>query len=123
MALIQINSEKFEEAVSSGQLVMVYFWTDWHDACKEMTPIMEELTQRYDGQALIAGISADMEGFLALELEVYSIPTVIIYQDGTEMDRLAGIQPLELYAQLLDVRLHPENINPYELIDSMGYSL
>jgi thioredoxin-like negative regulator of GroEL len=81
------------------------------------------LAQRYDGQALIAGINADMEGFLAFDLDVYSIPTVIIYQDGTEVDRLAGSQPLELYAQLLDVRLHPDELNPYDLIQSMGYTL
>lgn len=123
MALIQIDRDQFASAVSSGQLIMVCFWTDWHEACLEVAPIMEELAQRYDGQAFIAGINADMEGFLALDLDVYSFPTVIIYQDATEVDRLAGIQPLELYAQLLDVRLHPEDLNPYELIQSMGYTL
>jgi thioredoxin-like negative regulator of GroEL len=84
---------------------------------------MEELAQRYDGQALVVAINADREGFLALELDVYSIPTVIVYQDGREVDRLAGIGPLDLYEQLLDVRLHPEDLNPFELITSMGYTL
>ncbi|MDF2839008.1 MAG: thiol reductase thioredoxin [Evtepia sp.] len=123
MALIQMDGEEFGSAVSSGQLVMAYFWTDWHDTCEEMTPIMEELAQRYDGQALVVAINADREGFLALELDVYSIPTVIVYQDGREVDRLAGIGPLDLYEQLLDVRLHPEDLNPFELITSMGYTL
>lgn len=121
MALIQMDSEKYESAISSGQLVMTYFWTDWHDSCEEMTPIMQELAERYDGKALIAAINADMEGFLALDLDVYSIPTVIVYQDGREVDRIAGKGPIELYEQLLDVRLHPENLNPFELINSMGY--
>ena len=121
MALIQMNSEQFEAAVSSGQLVLVYFWTDWHDTCAEITPIMEELAERYEGQALIVGINADNDGFLALELGAYTIPLVIVYENGAEVDRVAGVQPIELYEQFLDVCLHPEDINPYELINSMGY--
>lgn len=122
MALIPMNSEEFEAAVASGQAVMVYFWTDWHDICQEATPIMEEVAQRFEGEAIVCSINADAEGFLALDLGAYSIPTVILYHGGEEIERIGGMQPADLYASLLDSCLHPEEINPYDMIQSYGYS-
>jgi thioredoxin-like negative regulator of GroEL len=121
MALKHFNSDQLDATISSGDLTLVYFWTDWHERCAMSTPIMEELATKYEGQAHIVAINADAEGFLALELGALSIPTVILFENGEEIDRIAGVQPLELYASLLDVRLSPEEINPYDIITSMGY--
>lgn len=122
MALIQMNSEQLDEAISSGEVVMVYFWTDWHEVCTEATQIMEEVATKYAGQAIVCGVNADEAGFRALDLGIYSIPTVLLFHGGEEIDRMAGMQPASLYGTLLDSSLHPENVSPFDLINSMGYS-
>jgi len=122
VALIQMNSEQLDEAISSGEVVMVYFWTDWHDVCTEATQIMEEVATSYTDQAIVCAVNADQEGYTALQLGIYSIPTVILFHGGEETDRMGGLQPASLYGTLLDSALHPENVNPYDLINSMGYS-
>lgn len=122
MALQHMNSTEFEAARDAGGVVLVYFWTDWHDTCKEATPILEEVAKKYEGEALVCALNADQEGFLALELGAYTIPTVLLYDDGVEIDRIGGVQSAALYGGLLDARLHPEDLSPFELISSMGYS-
>ncbi len=122
MPLLPMNGEDFQAAVADGKLVMVYFWTDWREACQEATPIIEEVASYYDDAVVICSVNADEAGFLALDLEVYSIPTVILFQNGEERNRIPGVQPAHIYQSLLDSYLHPEAVNPYDLIDSMGYS-
>lgn len=122
MALQHMNSEQFEAARNAGGVVMLYFWTDWHERCLEATPIMEEVAKKYEGEATVCAVNADADGFLALELGAYNIPTVLLYHEGMEIDRIGGLQPASLYESLLESCLHPEEINPYDLISSMGYS-
>lgn len=121
MSLTPMNSEQFQAAVASGQVVLVYFWTDWHESCKTATPIIEELAAHYDESVVFCSLNADEAGFLALDFGVYAIPTVILFQGGEEVDRISGVQPADLYKSLLDACLHPEDVNPYDLINSMGY--
>ncbi len=123
VALIPVNSDQLDEAIGTGSLVMVYFWTDWHEICLESTPMMEELGKKYEGQdVIICAMNADENGFRALELGVYSIPTVIVFQGCEEIDRISGIQDVQLYSNMIDAFLHPENLSPYELINSSGYA-
>ncbi len=121
MALVPMNSDEFEAAVASGAIVLAYFWTDWHEACREVTPILEEVLPKYAETVVACSINADQEGFLALEIGVHATPLVILYQDGEELDRIPGIQLPRLYDQLLDDLVNPKEVNPYDLIQSMGY--
>lgn len=121
MALVPMNSEELEAAVSTGGMVVAYFWADWWEACAEATPLMEEVAKRFENEIIAASVDVDAEGFLALEQNVVSLPMVIIYQDGGELDRIVGLQPLEIYDHLIRIRVFPEEPNPYELINSMGY--
>lgn len=123
MALVPMNSGSLEAAVATGELVVAYFWADWWETCAEATPLIEEVAQRFDKEIVAASINVDAEGFLALEQNVVSLPMVIIYQDGGELDRIVGLQPLELYDHLIRIRVFPEEPSPYELIDSMGYRI
>jgi len=121
VALVPMNSEKLEAAVSTGGTVVAYFWADWWETCAEATPLIEEVAKRFDKEIVAASVNVDEEGFLAFEQNVVSLPMVIIYQDGGELDRIVGLQPLELYDHLIRIRVFPQDPSPYELINSMGY--
>lgn len=109
MAVIPMNDVQFEETVASGQVFLAAFWTDWSEDCATLPPVLEELANAYQGRAVIGTVNADQEGFLAMELGIVTLPTVIIYKDGIEMDRVAGCQSASLYGRMLNVRLLPDD--------------
>ncbi len=109
MAVIPMNDVQFEETVASGQLFLAAFWTDWSEDCTELPPVLEELAKQYQGRAVIGTVNADQEGFLAMELGIVTLPTVILYKDGIEMDRVAGYNSASFFGRLLNVRLLPDD--------------
>ena len=121
MAIQAMGQTEFTQALHEGGVFLAHFWADWDDHSQSLLPVMEELGAKYSGQAVIGSINVDEAGFLPLELEIYSCPTVILYADGMEADRVAGAKPTVLYEQLLEAHLHPESIDPFELIQSSGY--
>ena len=121
MALTPMSSYELQAAVKTGEVVMAYFWSDWHEGCAETTVIMEKIGQRYDGRAIVASINADEAGFFAVEMNAYPLPMTIIFQDGMEVDRIAGAQEIELFDYALKLCVDPPAINPYELINTMGW--
>jgi len=53
VALVQMNSEQLDAAIATGQVVMVYFWTDWHEVCTEATEIMEKVDKKVRGTGCV----------------------------------------------------------------------
>lgn len=119
-----MSLEAFQQAVSEGGIVLAYFWADWEESCQEVTPIMEELGKKYeDKPVVLASLNADDMGFYSVEMNLYPLPIVLIYQDGFEADRLAGVNAPEVYDHVLKTYVEPEEPDPFELITSMGYTM
>lgn len=121
MSMIPMGAKELQDTIKSGETVMAYFWSDWQPGCEETTPIIEKIGERYSDKAVVASINADDAGFLAIEINAYPLPMTILYQDGIEADRIVGAQELELYDYALKLLVDPPEVNPYELINSMGY--
>ena len=108
MAVIPMDGAQYEEMVNSGRVFLVAFWTDWSEDYKELLDVLEPLAEEYQGRVVVGSINADQEGFLAMELGVAVLPTIIIYKGGIEMDRVAGCNSTALYSRMLQVRLTPD---------------
>ena len=105
MALYHFNTEGFDKAVSSGNLVMVDFWASWCGPCKMLSPTVEALAEQYEGKALVCKVNVDEEPDLARRFGVMSIPTVVFLKNGREFDRKVGVMPAEAFTQVLDKNL------------------
>jgi thioredoxin 1 len=91
---IHVTDETFEELVLNSQLpVLVDFWAPWCGPCRMVAPIVEELAQAYESRALIAKINTDENVRVATELGIMGIPTLILFRDGQEVDRVIGFAP------------------------------
>ena len=105
MALLHFDQKSFDAALAEGKLVMVDFWANWCMPCRMLGPVIEQLAQDYEGKAVIGKVDVDEQGELAMRYGVMSIPTVIFFKDGKELDRKVGVMPAEAYTAILDANV------------------
>lgn len=93
---IKLSSENFEkEVLKSEKPVLVDFYADWCGPCNAMAPVIEEVATELDGKAKVGKINVDENSDIAVEYNVMSIPTLIIFKNGKEEKRLVGLRDKE----------------------------
>lgn len=102
MAVIHFNEQGFDQALSQGGLMMVDFWASWCGPCKMLAPTIDQIGEQYEDKAIIGKVDVDEEQNLAIRYGVMSIPTVIFFKDGAEIDRKVGVQPAAVFTAALD---------------------
>ena len=105
MSVLHLNESEFNEKVAGSSVAMVDFWATWCGPCKMLAPVIEDIGKKYDGKAVVAKVDVDENQSLAAKYGVMSIPTVIFFKDGKEIDRKVGVQPAGVYTKLLDDNL------------------
>lgn len=86
-----LNIKNFNHQVKSG-LVMVDFWASWCVPCKAMAPVLNELAEELDDKVKICKLNVDENQQLAVRFAVRSIPTLILFRNGKEIDRFVGVK-------------------------------
>lgn len=86
-----ITDSNFEETLKKNKLVLVDFWANWCGPCRALAPTIEELAKEYNGKALVGKLDVDENPATAERFQVFSIPTMILFKDGTETERLVGL--------------------------------
>ena len=98
---IEITSKNFESTVEKG-LVLVDFWASWCGPCMMLGPVVEQLAEELDGKVTVGKINVDDEQELALKFGVMSIPTLVLFKDGTEVSRSVGVQPKAKLLEMIE---------------------
>ncbi len=88
-----VTDANFEETIKKNKLVFVDFWANWCGPCRALAPIVVELAKEYSGKILIGKLDVDENSVTAQRFQVYSIPTMIIFKNGSEAERLVGLCP------------------------------
>jgi thioredoxin 1 len=96
MSVLNIADSQFEtEVVNSDQLVLVDFWAEWCGPCKALGPKLEEIAGELKGSAKIIKINIDENKETAQKFGIRSIPTMIIFKQGKDVETLMGNLPKE----------------------------
>jgi thioredoxin 1 len=99
----QLNHGNFErEVLKSPTPIVVDFYADWCGPCKAVSPIIESLSNEYDGRVNFAKVDTDLNQVLAANYDIMSIPTVIIFKDGRIVDKIIGSVPAQVYRKKID---------------------
>jgi thioredoxin 1 len=91
----EVSSSHFDASIANG-VTLVDFWASWCGPCQMQGPILEEVARNVDGQSKIAKVNVDEAGIIAGRFGVQSIPTLILFKDGSELRRFVGVQPREI---------------------------
>ena len=91
MELTHLNDKNFYDFVAKDTLTVVDFYATWCPPCKMLAPIMEELAEQAKGYE-VAKIDIDQAIDIANDFGVMSIPTLIFFKNGNEIQRLVGFR-------------------------------
>lgn len=103
MAATHITDDQFEEQVlKNSKPVVVDFWAPWCGPCQMAGPILDKLADEYKEKALVAKVNVDENQQTAGKYGVMSIPTVILFKDGKEVERKIGFGGEQAYVDLIE---------------------
>lgn len=101
---VQLTADAFESTINNpeGLPVFVDFYADWCGPCKLAAPVVEKLAGEYAGKVIIAKLDTDAHTDVARQFGIMSIPTVLVFKGGEEVDRKIGFPGEAGYRQMLD---------------------
>jgi thioredoxin 1 len=90
------------EVLESPIPVVVDFWAPWCGPCRMLAPTIEKLAGEFEGKVKVGKMNTDENQDTPGGLRISAIPTVLVFQNGKEVDRLVGVNPENKFKQSLD---------------------
>lgn len=88
---IKITKDNFEtEVLNSDIPCLVDFYADWCGPCKMMAPIVESISEKYDGKLKVGKCDIDADSEIALRYRIMSIPTIVVFKGGEAVMTTVG---------------------------------
>lgn len=127
--IVDLTVENFQQIileVSKEKIVLIDFWAEGYEPCKELSPILEKIAGDYPDALLLARVDCEREQQVAAQFGIRNLPTVMVVKDAQPVDGFAGMQPeTEIRAMLGKYLPSPEDeflAKAAELIASGDYS-
>ena len=101
MAIVNLNDQSFQNEVENKEAgtVLVDFWAPWCAPCKMLAPVLDEIDAEIGDKVKITKLNVDENPEVPGRFGVLSIPTLILFKDGKEVNKMVGFQSKE---QLLE---------------------
>lgn len=95
-----LTDENFEAEIGQG-VVLVDFHANWCGPCRMLAPVLEQVAKDVKGKALIGKVDIDTEQKTAGRFQITSVPTMILFKDGQEVNRLVGLRNADALKELI----------------------
>ena len=102
MAELTITEQNFDEEVMRSDIpVLVDFWATWCGPCRMLAPTIEEIAGEMAGEVTVGKLNIDDYTDFAIGKGIVSIPTLILYKNGEEVQRVVGVQPKQAIVDMI----------------------
>jgi thioredoxin 1 len=88
--IVKLTESNFEEYSGGDKPLLVDFWASWCGPCRMMEPVMERLAAKYTNNLKFGRVNVDEEMTLSSRYQVFSIPTFMLFKNGTPVDAVVG---------------------------------
>ncbi|MBE7036348.1 MAG: thioredoxin [Ruminococcaceae bacterium] len=104
--VVILTENNFEqEVLKSEQPVLVDFWASWCGPCRMVLPLIDQLAEEYAGRAKVGKVNVDEQAKLAMEYNVMTIPTIIVFKNGEIVEQVSGAYPKAHFEEMLNKAL------------------
>lgn len=92
--VVTLTDQNFEaEVIKSTSPVLVDFSAEWCGPCKRLAPIIEELAGEFQGKVKVGSVDVDENRESAAKFNIMSVPTMIFFKNGKQVDQMIGLVP------------------------------
>ena len=104
--VVHVTDDTFEtQVLKADRPVLVDFWAEWCGPCKMIAPILEQVATEYQGRVQVAKVDVDQCQSTAMKYGIRSIPTLMLFKNGTVEAQQVGMLSKQALAKLLDEKL------------------
>ncbi|WP_243517249.1 MULTISPECIES: thioredoxin [unclassified Candidatus Cardinium] len=100
--IVEITDAEFDDVINQHKLVLVDFWAPWCGPCLQLAPVIEQVAVLYKGKAFISKLNISENSQVPARYSISTIPTMLFFQNGQQVDRLVGNVPIIQIQALLD---------------------
>ncbi|NUN99562.1 MAG: thioredoxin [Saprospiraceae bacterium] len=102
----QFTDANFKEtALDSEGVKVIDFWAEWCGPCRVIGPIIEELSDEYDGKVVVGKVNVDENPEISMKFGIRSIPTVLIMKNGQVVEKQVGLTSKQVLSQKIEAHL------------------
>ena len=93
---IKVTERDFESTISKYSLVVIDCWAEWCAPCLMMAPMIEELAKKYKGRIIFGKLDVSRNRSVPAKFGIRGIPTLLVFNKGKLIDRIVGVQPINV---------------------------
>ncbi len=98
--VVDLTDDNFQKEIEKG-VVLVDFNAVWCAPCRMLSPIIEQVAEHFHDKVVIAKVDIDNEQKIAAQYQVTSVPTVVLFKNGKEVDRLVGLRDFDALKEFI----------------------
>jgi thioredoxin 1 len=105
--IVQLNITNWKDIILNSDIpVLVDFWAEWCGPCRMVSPIVEQLANSLEGKIKVSKLNVDQNPEIAAEYNIQSIPSLVLFKNGKEINRIVGLSPKEKYEKFVYTTLN-----------------